>query len=481
MTRQEELKEIGEMIPNDFVSHFIIPIPHKFYKNDSDIFSKIRKTKWNVINDISKFPSRQLGAFNIKSYIYENMISPLDEKNHIDRYSSLLLKRSINKQARIDNFLFNIKEIDLWIFDEHVSFFTIIVDIDCTNYTVNELSEFNRQFREFKFLDIKEKDDEFIFSRVKGFQESDNGFFEYLIALTMIDNKSFLNINKSECTNMKDKNNKHNSLYTIYNTSTNAKVLTATQTQTSKFSNGKEIEPLHESDLHYGTINGTSTLEEVPFYLASCSSLNPAKGFTNNEGYIYSLVDNGGFNIWKYSSGLTIHDSFALFGLSNDGGPVVANTKNQFYFIYILNLYINFQSRFIENKLINEEFESLDINYWYKKLQRLKNQFVTQEVGVKFQENEIHTSMFSALKTEEMLSEITDNLMETREITQNNLGMYMTLIGFIFFSVLEEPITNLVSKNLEIIIPTFIILFVVWLKKKRFIKKYIKDLKSKFI
>jgi len=89
--------------------------------------------------------------------------------------------------------------------------------------------------------------------------------------------------------------------------------------------------------------------------------------------------------------------------------------------------------------------------------------------------------MFSALKTEEMLSEITDNLMETREITQNNIAMYMTLIGFIFFSVLEEPITNLVSKNLEIIIPTFIILFLVWLKKKRFIKKYIKDIKAKFI
>lgn len=483
MTRQEQLKEIGEMTPQDFMSYFIIPLPHNFYENKSNVFSKIEKTEWKIVNNTETFKGRQLNAFNIKTYVYENMIPPLEEKTHIDKYKSLLLKKELNKKAKLNEYEFTISEIDLWIFDENIAFFTIKTEINYAEYSINELSEFNRRFREFKFLDLDSGSDELLFSRVNGYEESKNGLLEYLIETTRVDEKSFLNIDKEQCTLSalsKKKTCKPNPLYPIYNTSTNAKLLTAVQTKTSTFSNTDEIEPLHETDLKPSTINGTSTLQEVPFYLASCLSLNPSKGNMGNEEYINSLVDNGGFNIWKYSSGITIHDSFALFGLGDDGGPVAQNMKGHFYFIYMLNLYINYQARFIENKLINEEFEALDINDWYTKLQKLKNQFITKEIGIKFQENELHKSMMSALGTENMLGEITDNLMETREITQSNMGIYFTLIGFIFVSILETPIKNFISNHVATIAFIAIIAAIAWYFKRRSVKKYFRLIKTKF-
>lgn len=479
MTRQEQLKEIGEMIPKDFMSYFIIPLPHNFYENNSNIFSEIEKTDWDILNDTKKFEGRQLGAYNIKAYIYENMIPTLDEKTHINKYNNLLLNKKFNRKAKIDIYEFEINEVDLWIFDEHVAFFTIKIKIDHTKYSINQLSEFNKQFREFKFLDLNSDSDELLFSRVVGFAESANGLLEFLIKTTHIDGKSFLKIDREECDVRKNKNCQENPLYTISNTSTNAKVITAVQTKATTFVNEDEIEQLQETALHFSTINGTSILEEVPFYLASCSSLNPAKGFMNNDLYIHTLVNNGGLNIWKYSSGITIHDSIALFGLADDGGPVVSNMKNQFYFVYMLNLYINFQARFIENKLINEEFESLDISYWYKKLQKLKNQFITKDIGIKFQENAFHQSIVSALETDVILSEVTNNLMETKEITQNNIGIYITLAGFIFVSIFEEPIKNFISNNASEVAFVAIAAAIVWYKKRRAIKRWFRSIKTK--
>ena len=256
--------------------------------------------------------------------------------------------------------------------------------------------------------------------------------------------------------------------------------MTAIQTPKINYLNGEAIEPLHEGDLKFDDINGTSILEEVPFYLASCSSLNPSAGFTNNEEYIHSLVDNGGFNIWKYSSGIIIHDSFALLGLGDNGGPIVSNMKGQFYFIYMLNLYINMQIRFIEYELIDNEFESIDIVDKYKQLQKLKNQFITKEIGIKFQENELHNSMLTALKTEDMISEITDNLMETKEITQSHLGIYVSLGGFAAVSMLEEPLTIFATEYTEILGSILIITIGIWVKIKiNFIKKTINSIKDK--
>lgn len=496
LTRQEQLKEIGEMVPQEFMSQFIIPFPHKFYDNavgtfniftlPSNVFDDIEDLGWEILNEKEE---KQLGAFYIKQYIYDHTIPKLEnnkndkenwikrwkkdlknKKKYLENNSSLLLRKTINKEAKINNYTFMITDIDLWIFEEHIGFFVLNVDIDHKQYTIDELSEFNKQFREFKFLECQEKNNILTINKANNFAEP-HQVLEHLLTYTQKHEKSFLNITKDECLNSP-----------IYNSSTNAKLMTAVQTDTTTFSKNNEeieIEPLHTSDLHFMTINGTSTLEEVPYYLASCSSLSPTPNWTNNEEYIHSLVNNGGFNIWKYSSGITIHDSFALFGLSKDGGPVVSNMKNSFYFIYILNLYINFQIRFIEHKLISQDFDSLDITYRYKQLQKLKNEFISKEIGIKFQENELHNSILSALKTEDMLSQVTENLMETKEITQSHFGIYMTLVGFIAVTTLEEPLTNFITSHGSEVITIAILSSIILWKFKGSIKKVFRKFRAK--
>ena len=479
MTRQQQLKEIGEMIPENFMSQFIIPFHHHFYDNNAsifakiDIFDKIEESGWEIVN---KNNTKQIGAFNIKKYIYDNMIPKLDNKNaHLSKNKTVFLRRRIDKQAKISKFSFSITELDLWIFDEHIGFFVLKVSMNDTKYSINDLSEFNRQMREFKFLECSENNDVLTLKKAANFTEP-NDMLECILKYTQIDNKSFLNISKDECVDS-----------LIYSASTNAKMMTAMQTKTSNFLKdknnnkpGESIEPLYSSELNSTKITGTSTLEEIPYYLASCSSLSPSPEWTNNEEYIHSMVDDGGFNIWKYSSGIILHDSFALFGLNKDGGPVVSNMKNSFYFIYMLNLYIHFQLRFIAYEIIDEDFDSLDISYRYKQLQKLKNQFISKEVGTKFQENEIHKSIRSALSIEEIVSEVTENLMETKEITQSHFGIYMTLLGFIVVTLLEVPIKNIIVNHFVAVIIGASILLVIWLKFKSGIKKTFRRVLAKF-
>lgn len=469
MTRQEQLKKIGESSLQNYTSKFIIPVPHKFFENkDCNIFDKIEKLKWKIIN---KEESKQFDAFNIKTYIYDNMIPKFtkNEKNSfLDDYKSLLLKKEINKNVTLDEYKFRLKDIDLWIFEEHISFFVLNIEIDYRKHTLDEISIFNNKFRSFKFLELKELDDKIMLSST-GYIEN-YSILTYLLEFTKIDKQSFLNITQDDCKN----NNDHRNLFSIYNTSTNAKLLVAAQTKTTKFSNNTQIEEDEVKHITFTSVNTVNILSEIPFHLASCSSMNPSKSYTTNDGYLYSLVNNSGFNIWKYSSGIALHDSCAFIGLQDDGGPVVNNTENIFYFIYILNLYINFQMRYIETKIINKDFESTDINYLYKKLQKLKNQFVTDEIAIKFQDNEVHKSISKALKTNEMISEITNNLLETKNITQNNIGIYTTLLGFIFVSIFQEPMKEYFAQNSTLIV--FVLLPILYLifRYRTKIKKYFK-------
>jgi len=219
-------------------------------------------------------------------------------------------------------------------------------------------------------------------------------------------------------------------------------------------------------------------LDEVPFYIATCSSMDGIdKSFIAHDDYIYKLINENGYNLWKYSAGVTIHDSSVFFGLGKDCGPLVSNMQNSFYFIYMLNLYINFQLRYIEHRLIDENFESIDINYWYKKLQKLKNQFITSDIAIKFQENEVHNSMSEALKNSLMIGEVTENLLETKNITQNNRGLYLTLFGFIFVTIIQEPLNNFLTPYLieysSYIIPMVVsILGIIFIYRAKILKLF---------
>jgi len=463
MTRQEQLADIGKMKLSEFNSQFIIPIPHNFYKNGTNIFEKIEENGWEILNRHTTIRDgkeveviKQLGAFNIKTYIYENMIPHLhkgDEKEYLNESKSLLLNKKLDRKMKLEKFDFTLTDIDLWIFEEHIGFVTLNVDIDYSEYSVDDMTEFNRLFRNFKFLEVQRVDDIVKLNvHAPRFGERKD-FLEELLTLTLIDNKSFLNITATDCS-YTNKNEANNYLFPIYNTSANAKLLTGMQTKGVHYSNGDEIEADEKTCVTFQAVNEMSILTEVPFYLASCSSMQGEdRSRISSDDYIYSLVDENAFALWKYSSGITIHDSCAFIGLDRDGGPLVSNVQSSFYFVYILNLYINFQVRYVEHRIIDENFEARDINYWYKKLQKLKNQFITDDIAIKFQENELHQSITRALKSKDMIEEVTANLLETKEITQSNMGIYMTLFGFIFVTILQEPIQKLFTTHLLYSVP----------------------------
>jgi len=467
MTRQEQLSEIGKMQIEDYGSKFIIPVPHKFYKNSSDIFTQVEKRGWTILNRHLNAKGetipKQFGAYNIKTYIYENMIPYYfdhEAQEFLDESKTLVLKKDIHQKMHIAGFDFTLVDIDLWIFEEYISFFTINVDIDKTKYSVDELIVFNRSLRNFKFLTMEVLGDTINLTQQPVYEGEKYVVLEKLLELTLIDDESFLNVKTIDCQYSVTKE-RDNELFPIYNSSANAKLLTAIQTKKTTFSNGEEVEPFDKNLINHLSVNEMSILDEAPFYIASCSSMQGSEvSFIAHDDYIYSLVDDNGYNLWKYSSGITLHDSCAFIGMGGEDkkcGPLVSNMQSGFYFVYVLNLYINFQIRHIEHQLIDENFESIDINYWYKKLQKLKNQFITSDIAIKFQENEVHNSISTAFKSADMLEEVTNNLMETKEITQSNRGVYMTLFGFIFVTIFQEPIQKFVDTYSIYVIPALLV------------------------
>ena len=520
MTRQEKLKEIGNMHLSEYASKFIIPVPHKFYENDTSIFNSIKNLDWSIENekdttymnvynskpyvyknmiaefyenDTSIFNSIKdldwsidnekdtirLNAYNIKSYIYRNMIPEFNKENKksfIDMSKTLLL----NKKPKdfkliledIDGIKFELilKEIDLWIFKENISFFVLSIDLnDSSKYTINQINYLNNILRSYKFLKIISKKDNCIHvKQTKMIYGEKDSFLKYLLKLTHVKelDKSFLNIEVHECTKKHCEKKDLNDLYSIYNSSSNAKLILGMQTKTTSYANEADIEKCDEKTITFIDATEMSILREIPYYLATCSSLSGSdKGSISDNGYIYQLIDKGGFNIWKYSSGLTLHDSSAFIGLGKDGGPIVNNVNGVFYFIYMLNLYIKFQATYIAHSLIDQHFESKKINYWYRQLQILKNQFVSDDIGVKFQENELNKSISQALGTQDILSEVSSNLVETKNITNRNLKFYIALIGFILVSIWSDEFKTVIlsinivyiAYTLSIVVSIFII------------------------
>jgi len=440
MTRQEKLKEIGNMEIDKYALKFIIPIPHKFYDNSSDVFNDIESLDWKINN---KSKEILLGGYNIKTYIYENMILPLKDKSKfLVDFCSLYLSKEINQKFSLNTifkdknitFEFELTNLDLWVFEEHIGFFVLDIKLNKTNPLIDEIVLFNRVFREFKYLSLQKTNSKIILLNTEYIKSYD--FVEYLLDFTKKDKKSFLNIQIGD---IKEKDD--NYFNTIYNTTTNAKLLIGIQIKNTAFLNNQLIKEDNQTNINEDIAKTMSILEEIPFYIATCSYLdNSDKSFIYDDSYIYKIVQNQGVNLWKYSSGIVLHDSFALVGLANDGGPVVNNVNNSFYFVYMLNLYIYFQIRYIERKIIDKHFESREIAYLYKKLQKLKNQFITEDIAIKFQENEINKITLEALKTNQILSEVTNNLVETKQITDNNLGLYISLGGFAFVSVFQESL-----------------------------------------
>ncbi len=60
----------------------------------------------------------------------------------------------------------------------------------------------------------------------------------------------------------------------------------------------------------------------------------------------------------------------------------------------------------------------------------MKNQFISDEVGIKFQENELNRIIAKAFKIEDSLSQVSSNLVETKEISQNNRTLILAILTY---------------------------------------------------
>lgn len=427
MTRQEKLSEIGKLKLSEYSLKIIIPCPHNFYENKKSIFNRIKD--WEILNKSSE---KAFNAFNIKTYIYGNVVPELNDNNpekFLDKNKTLILTKKLNDRFELKNFKFIISDVHLWIFDEHIAFFSLeIILEDFKNLTIDQITEFHQSIRRYKFFSFELIDSQYNKITDKGFIETDE-FINYLLNLTKIDDKSFLNISLNDC-KLKSKKDEINELYHIYNSTTNAKLLIGMQTEKTQYSDGKEIEELEENELTFVSTNNVSILEEATFYIATCSSLSPTKDFMPNDNYIYDCLSKNKLSLWKYSLGIILHDSAVFLGLNKNGGNVIGNVNSSFYFIYMLNLYIYNQVKYLEHKIIDSSFESLEIDYYYEQLQKLKNQFISDEVGIKFQENELNSIISKAFKIEDSLSQVSGNLVETKEISQNNRTLILAILTY---------------------------------------------------
>jgi hypothetical protein len=205
------------------------------------------------------------------------------------------------------------------------------------------------------------------------------------------------------------------------------------QIEKSQFSDGKEIIELQENEITSSSKN-INILDEATYLIATCSSLNQPKNLIPSDSYIYDSLTTNKFSLWKYSLGVILHDNTVFLGLNNYGGNVIRNVNSSFYFIYMLNLYIYNQIRYLEHMIIDSSFESLEIEHYFEKLQKLKNQFISDDVGIKFQENELNRVFIKSYKTNELLSQVTSNLLQTKEISKNNRNLIFAILAFPFIN-----------------------------------------------
>jgi len=458
--RQEQIKFLGKQKPSEFTyedkkqlnffSYFIIPLPHKVYdfKKVDEFLKLIKETEWEIVN---KNKNRIFDGNNeLKKYIYDGFLPYFDEtkkKEFFLEKNHFLLNKKIEKSFKVfdkdkqevGEIIF--KEVELWILADNIAFFVIKCGIDnSSNLTLNELSKINRILRDFRNLQIEETE-----KIIKQNNKSQNGnLIEWIKNLTKKtkDDKSFLNIDNFESED----------LYPVFNSSYYAKLLTAIHIEIDENKLDK-IEPIINQELREEEFFGASIIEEVSYLLATTSDLYPSKAFESDESYINSILDNGGINIWKYWSGVAIKDSLAFFSLNEGGGMIVSSSKEINYFIYILNLYLNYSVKLLEYNLAQDKY-FLDLENSFlmlKNIQKLKNLYMSEEISIKFQPNHIYTAILNGLSTKRLLEEVEQNIEKTHERTKDSTSIIISAVTFIIaimgFFISQDTIKEFLTKH----------------------------------
>ena len=466
MTRQEKITAIGECsasIYKDIANHmsyFIIPVAHNVFGSSNSLtLDKIKKLGWTMANvqvDETKKGSTQehkrvfredpTNMNAIKSYIYEHMVpdfsyrKPKKEKDFrtfLGDFNNILLQKTdLHKDWTVTEVPHNreptsmrieLDGIDLWILNKNIAFFTLRTkqSVSDTTSLSDISSKLNRVMREFRTVYVNEKNHTFSNAKNGG-----TPLVEWLFELTMIEeekdavNTSILGFSVAELQSSK--------YSMIYENSYYSKMITAVHIDESTFAEEELIQKC-EGEISYDVYDSIDAFQEMSFLLGSTSELFPDQAWENNEEYIYNQLNLGGINIWKNWTGAALHDSLAFFAAGKGNSGIVHQARNGYYFIYMLNLYINYSLRVFEHKLIDKEFIDIEKIYpLYVEKQRLRNQFMGIEIATRFQPNFIHERISRAMKTDTIYSEIQQNIDNTLSLTQKNTDIMITAVLSIF-------------------------------------------------
>ena len=507
MTRQDKITAIGALKPSTFsydgkdiaknhMSYFIVPFAHELYnkKSAKTLMKQLASLKWDVLNNKEKRILSESGdgrfMDSIKLYLYDEMVPKYTKiQEHFVMQKNLVFQKcDLAKEWNFSSYVrgeldfevaFMLDGLDLIFMDKHIAFLSVKTQIalDATSCVSDISSKFNRNMRDFRALYVNETTKTFSNDPEKGV-----AFFDWFASLVEIDGQSLLSHTEKRLQDIQLKKE----YYPVFNASYNAKMITAIHVNEMEVG-GEEIEPAYEEDLISMYIDGVSTLEEIPYLLATTSEMYPSKMWEANDEYVFAQVGNGQINIWKYWSGVALHDSLAFFSIGDGGSGVVNSARNSYYFIYMLNLYAMYKMRYFEHELIDNEFVSIEnIRPLFSDLQRLRNQYMCTELSSLFQPNVVHEAIKGAMKTEDMYEEVKDNIEATLEITSRNTDIIVTALITIF-SVAgmyfnKEMIMDFFVEHqgYGIAIATVVAITLIWAVKKRsFIIRTIKKFRTK--
>jgi hypothetical protein len=486
-TRQQKFQAIGKLKPSvskegfvNFSSTFIIPIPHNLHKtkNVTKLFVDVDRN-WEVKNDTFE---KDLWLYDIKKYIKNNMFTavPKDEKkkkNFILDNKNLYLKRKMNKTVfdLVENATTKAQvamdSVELW-------FFTYQISLDApNNLDVNAISTvLNRNLRNFRSLKIDEKEKKIY----AGNSAQGVPFIDYLFSLTSVEGKSFLNIEIESFEREGD-------LHPIFNSTYYAKMMTAAHIdERSVDIDGEKVRIADVAPNLSETVTiDFGHLEELPYILATTSSFDFAceEAFIGYEEYIYKNIQENGINIWKYWSGIALQDSVAFFSIHAGGAGVVNASKSGYYFLYMLSLYSNIRLKYYEQYLIDEDFINIERIYPLgKDIQKLQNQYMANEVAMKFQPNHIHEKMNQGLKNGALLEEVESNIQTTLELTKQNtdavisVALYIATFSGMWLSkdvIFEIYAQHPIIMTIVVVMTSF--LLALGISRKSFVIKLVKN------
>ena len=386
------------------------------------------------------FPNDAVSMGAVKAYIYNHMLPTMPSYSDRSKairevfaeFGNLLFRKEDiaslwqfegDERDTVFNAKVDLEGIDLWVLNKHIAFFVLRtkMNIDDSSTLSDISSRYNRVMRDFRGVYVNEEKRLFSNNASKGIK-----LVEWLLKLVTPQGEETNLIGNTQAMCEMDE------FYPIHNSAHYAKMITALHIEESGFY-GEEIEDTYTEELLYAQINGTGILEEVPYHLASTGELYPCKMWENNESYINEQVNIHGINIWKYWSGIAMHDSMAFFSIGEGGSGIVNHARHSYYFIYMLNFYINYTLRYFEHRLIDKEFTSIENIYpMFIEMQRLRNQFMSAEIATKFQPNIVHNAISSAMKTEEIYGEIKENVDATLALTRQNTDMMVTAAMSLF-------------------------------------------------